>query len=120
VLRGGRVTHSDSHSISARASKLDKQGYYLLRYDPDGSLMGDVWNIAPDRSKGRSLHYAAFPEDLCDIPIRATCPPSGVVLDPFVGTGTSLAVAQKLGRHGIGIDLSDEYLNLARQRLQIS
>ncbi|AFO86913.1 helix-turn-helix domain-containing protein [Phaeobacter inhibens] len=120
VLRGGRVTHSDSQSISARASKLDRQGYYLLRYDPDGSLMGDVWNIAPDRSKGRSGHYAAFPQDLCDVPIRATCPPSGVVLDPFVGTGTSLVVARKLGRHGIGIDLSDEYINLARQRLQIS
>ncbi len=120
VLRGGRVTHSDSQSISARASKLDQQGYYLLRYDPDGSMMGDVWNIAPDRSKGRSGHYAAFPEDLCDIPIRATCPPSGVVLDPFVGTGTSVVVAQKLGRHGIGIDLSDGYLDLARQRLQIS
>lgn len=117
VLRGGRVTHSDSHSISARASKLDKQGYYLLRYDPDGSLMGDVWNIAPERSKGRSLHYAAFPVDLCDIPIRSTCPPSGVVLDPFVGTGTSLAVAQKLGRHGIGVDLSDDYLTLAAKRL---
>ena len=120
VLRGGRVTHSDSQTISARASKLESQGYYLLRYDPDGSMMGDVWNIAPDRSKGRSGHYAAFPEDLCKIPISATCPPSGVVLDPFVGTGTSLIVAQKLGRHGIGIDLSDEYLNLARQRLQIS
>lgn len=120
VLRGGRVTHSDSQSISARASKLDKQGYYLLRYDPNGSLMGDVWSIAPDRSKGRSIHYAAFPEDLCDIPIKATCPPSGVVLDPFVGSGTSLVVAQRLGRHGIGIDFSDEYLNLARQRFQIN
>ena len=117
VLRGGRVTHSDSQSISARASKLESQGYYLLRYDPDGSLMGDVWNIAPDRSKGRSLHYAAFPEELCDIPIRATCPPSGVVLDPFVGSGTSLVVAQRLGRHGIGIDLSEEYLKLSAKRL---
>lgn len=120
VMRGGRVTHSDSSSISARASKLERDGFYILKYDPKGSLMGDVWDISPDRTKGRSTHYAAFPEALCETPIGSTCPPSGVVLDPFVGTGTTLLVAQTMGRHGIGIDLSERYLQIARDRLGLA
>jgi len=39
------------------------------------------------------------------------------VLDPFVGSGTTLAVAQRLGRNGIGTDINDEYLELAKKRL---
>lgn len=120
VMRGGRVTHSDSSSISARASKLDQDGFYILKYDPKGSMMGDVWEISPDRTKGRSAHYAAFPEALCEVPIGSTCPPSGVVLDPFAGTGTTLLVAKKMGRHGVGIDLSEQYLQIARDRLGLA
>jgi hypothetical protein len=118
VLRGGRVTHSDSLQTSARASRLDDQGYYLLKYDPRGSLPGDVWDLAPDRTKGRDTHYAAFPPSLCERPILSTCPADGIVLDPFVGSGTTLIAAQQLGRRGIGIDLSAAYLEIASVRLR--
>jgi site-specific DNA-methyltransferase (adenine-specific) len=117
VLRGGRVTHSDSPQTSARADRLDDHGFYILKYDPRGSLPSDVWQLAPDRSTGRETHYAAYPTALCEKPIMATCPADGVVLDPFVGTGTTLLAALQLGRRGIGIDLSPEYLSLAKQRL---
>ena len=117
VLRGGRVTHSDSPQTSARAGRLDGDGFYILRYDPRGSLPSDVWELAPDRSTGREIHYAAYPASLCERPILATCPQDGVVLDPFVGTGTTLVAALQMGRRGIGIDLSHEYLSLASQRL---
>ncbi len=120
IIRGqNRVTHSDSQHTSARATRLVRDGFYLLKYDPRGSLSGDVWTLAPERSKGRDLHYAAYPEALCEKPILATCPIGGVVLDPFVGSGTTLAAAQRLGRHGIGIDLSEEYLKLATDRLNL-
>ena len=119
VLRGARIAHSEGvEGRAGRAEELRSKGFTILKYDPKGSLKGDVWEIGPDRTRGRSLHYAAFPEELCDTPIRASCPEGGIVLDPFVGTGTSLVVAQRLGRHGIGIDLSDDYLSIARERLQ--
>jgi site-specific DNA-methyltransferase (adenine-specific) len=46
----------------------------------------------------------------------ATCPIDGIVLDPFVGTGTSVAVAYSFGRKSIGIDISEEYIKIANQR----
>ena len=121
ILKGrNRVTHSDVESVSSRAAILDREGFYILRYHPMGSLPRDVWNLAPERTKGRYGHYAAFPESLCELPLLATCPAGAVVLDPFVGTGTTLVAAQQMGRHGIGIDLSAEYLEIARQRLEPS
>ena len=75
-----------------------------------------MWDILPEDSQGRGGHYAPFPADLCRIPILATCPPGGVVLDPFCGTGTALAVAAELGRRSVGIDAAEEYLAMARAR----
>jgi site-specific DNA-methyltransferase (adenine-specific) len=60
---------------------------------------------------------APFPEALCDPLIRSFCPPGGVVLDPFMGSGTTLAVAKKLGRRGIGWDIRHSMVVLTRQRL---
>ena len=75
-----------------------------------------MWDILPEDTQGRGLHFAPFPADLCRIPILATCPPDGVVLDPFCGTGTAMLVASQLGRRSVGIDLAEEYLALARRR----
>lgn len=118
VLRGRqRATHSDQASVSGRARELRDKGFYLLRYHPKGSKPGDVWEILPEDTQGRDGHFAAFPEDLCRTPILATCPPGGVVLDPFCGTGTALKVARELGRHAVGIDISKDYIKQARKRL---
>lgn len=118
ILRGeNRVIHSDDPTNSKRSDMLREQGFYFLRYDPRGTLPKDVWTLSPDRSRGRTNHYAAFPEELCEIPIKATCTGGGIVLDPFVGTGTTILAAQNLGRRGIGIDLSQDYLDIAQSRL---
>jgi DNA modification methylase len=118
VIRGQqRVTHSDSTTISGRARELQKKGFYFLRYHPEGPKMGDVWDIPPEDTHRRTGHFAAFPQELCRIPILATSPPNGVVLDPFCGTGTTLVAARDLGRNSIGIDISLEYINIAKQRL---
>ena len=111
-----RTTHSNSETVSGRAKELVQKGFYILRYHPDGSKPNDVWDIIPEDTAGRGEHYAAYPEDLCRIPILATCPPCGIVLDPFCGTGTTNKVAQELSRKSVGIDLSEQYINLARQR----
>lgn len=112
-----RTTHSDSIKLSGRAKELKNKGYYFLFYNPKGAMPGDVWDIVPEDTQKRQSHYAPYPEELCVIPIKSTCPPDGVVLDPFSGTGTTMKVAYELGRKSVGIDICSEYINLAKQRL---
>jgi len=114
VIRGQqRATHSDSERVSGRARELKERGFYFLRYHPDGTKPSDVWDIIPEDTQKRKNHFAPYPKDLCRIPILATCPEDGIVLDPFCGTGTTMQVAFALGRKSIGIDISREYIEEA-------
>ncbi len=117
IIRGQqRATHSDSALVSGRAKELNDKGFYFLKYHPKGSKPGDVWEILPEDTQQRNGHFAPYPEDLCKIPILATCPPDGIVIDPFCGTGTTLFVAQSLNRKSIGIDVSEHYLQITEER----
>ncbi len=117
IIRGQqRTTHSDNEALSGRAKELREKGFYFLRNHPKGSKPSDVWEIIPEDTQNRQLHFAPFPVDLCRIPILATCPNDGIVLDPFSGTGTTLCAASNFGRKSVGIDISPEYHELARQR----
>ncbi len=121
IIRGQqRTTHSDSESVSGRAKELKGKGFYFLKYHPNGSKPSDVWDILPEDTQKRGDHFAPYPEDLCKIPILATCPPDGIVLDPFCGTGTTMLVAKNLNRKSIGIDIAKSYLQLAEKRCQES
>lgn len=121
IRKQQRTTHSASNRVSGRARELEQRGFYFLKYHPDGSKLSDVWDILPEdtqlKGRGANNHFAPYPTDLCRIPILATCPPGGLVLDPFVGTGTTCLVAAQLGRKSVGIDISPEYLDAAQQRL---
>ncbi len=120
IIRGQqRATHSDSERVSGRARELAERGFYFLRFHPNGAKPGDVWDIVPEDTQNRRLHFAPYPEDLCMIPILATCPDGGVVLDPFCGTGTTNLVAFKLGRKSVGIDVSRAYLRHAKERCRL-
>jgi DNA modification methylase len=120
IIRGQqRTTHSDSQKISGRARELKEKGFYFLKYHPNGSKPSDVWDILPEDTQKRQMHFAAYPEDLCKIPILATCPEGGIVLDPFCGTGTTMLVAMCLGRKSIGVDVSSDYVALAEERCRI-
>lgn len=74
-----------------------------------------VWaiNIKPYKND----HFATFPESLVETPIRAGCPEGGVVLDPFMGAGTTALVAKKLGRQYLGIEINSKYIKMAKERL---
>jgi len=74
-----------------------------------------VWDI-PTSANG-SEHYAAYPEKLCETPILAGCPADGIVLDPFAGTGTTGAVAKRLGRKSVLIELSPKYCQIIEKRI---
>ena len=81
--------------------------------------MFTVWDIS-SHSKYHGAHFAVYPPELIKVPILATCPPEGVVLDPFVGSGTTCVVAKELNRKYVGIDISEEYVKLARDRISTS
>jgi len=117
IIRGQqRTTHSDKENVSGRAKEMRDKGFYFLKYHPNGSKPSDVWDIIPEDTQKRESHFAPYPMDLCRIPILATCPVGGIVLDPFCGTGTTLLAARNLGRRSVGIDLSAEYLDLTADR----
>ncbi len=117
IIRGcQRATHSDSTKVSGRAKELRDRGFYFLRYHPKGSKPSDVWDIIPEDTQGRKAHFAPYPLDLCRIPILATCPEDGVVLDPFCGTGTTMLAARMMGRKSVGIDICPQYIEHARER----
>ncbi len=117
IIRGQqRTTHSNSEKVSGRAKELKEKGFYFLKYHPKGSKPSDVWEILPEDTQKRKLHFAPYPVDLCKIPISSTCPPDGIILDPFCGTGTTMLAAKLLGRKSCGIDLSQHYLEIAKER----
>ena len=121
VIKGAnqRVTNGNTTNLSGRAKELEEKGFYFLFYNPKGSMISDVWQIVPEDTQGRKLHFAPYPEDLVKIPMILTCPPGGVVLDPFSGTGTTNVVAMRMNRRSIGIDMSEEYIELAKERCGI-
>jgi DNA modification methylase len=122
IIRGQqRTTHSDATEVSGRAGEIEKRGFCILPYHPKGSKPGDVWQIIPEDEWRVDSHCAVFPEELCRLPVLATAPEAdGVVLDPFVGTGTAVKVARDYGRRGIGVDSCLEYLNVAQSRLGLA
>lgn len=73
-----------------------------------------VWLIRSVRQNDR--HEAEFPEELAARVIRLFSPEGGAVLDPFVGSGTTTAVARKLNRHWLGIESDPEYARIAKRR----
>mgnify|MGYP001238718886 CR=1 FL=1 len=75
-----------------------------------------VWDISTKPFKGP--HYATFPPDLIEPMIKAGCPDGGIVLDPFLGSGTTALVAKQLGRDFIGIELNSEYCKMAEERIE--
>lgn len=118
IIRGTqRATHSDSTRYSGRADELRRQGFCILPYHKRGTKPGDVWRIIPEDRWRKDEHFAVYPVELCEIPIKATCPPDGIVLDPFVGTGTTVVAALQLHRRAIGIDTSADYLRVAQERI---
>ena len=116
----------EPHSMTSWTAESDSNGFNSSNvreharfsqklYNPSGRNKRTVGEIATQPYP--EAHFATYPEKLVEPCILAGCPQDGTVLDPFVGSGTTLAVAQKLVRKGIGTDLSAEYLGLAAKRL---
>jgi len=122
--------HYDAAAIAERATGLarsfngsdgSKSGAQGDRNDGGRERIGDfvfsrnrrsVWTVSTLPYSG--AHFATMPETLVEPCILAGCPMGGRVLDPFVGSGTVVAVAERLGRVGVGVDL--RYQDLAAER----
>lgn len=85
-------------------------------FHPKGRNRRTVWKIPT--TPFPEAHFAVFPEKLVETCILAGCPEGGVVLDPFMGSGTTGLVALKIGRGFIGIELNPGYVKLAEQRIR--
>lgn len=75
----------------------------------------ELWKISPETNR---LHPAPFPEELAKSCIKLFSFVDDVILDPFVGSGTTCAVAKKLRRRWVGVDVQEEYVRMAKERLK--
>ena len=118
-MRGGRLHFHRRKSTPESGKNGGRQNLHDGRWDqafhPLGRNKRTVWSIP--LSKCREAHFAVFPEALVATCITATCPPGGLVLDPFLGSGTTAVVAQRLGRNYLGIDCVEAYCAMAARRL---
>ncbi len=81
-----------------------------------GIIPSDVWTIATQHSG--TARYRIAPDMLYRLPIVATCPRNGIVLDPYCGSGTACRIAYELNRRSIGIDINAEFIRKARSSIE--
>ena len=81
---------------------------------------GTVWNylMAGDKNPLKRKHPAVFPDKIPYDLIQCFCPPNGIVLDPFMGSGSTAVAAKRLKRNYIGFDICEEYCKLAEERIK--
>lgn len=112
---GGKImTGSGARKTNGETQKTVTRPINLMK------CRGTIWNylMAGDKNPLKRKHPAVFPDKIpCDF-IQCFCPESGVVLDPFCGSGSTLVMAKKLNRKFIGFDIVNEYCELTKKRLE--
>jgi DNA modification methylase len=106
----------DKHSRTSRkrfptdkVNGIRKEGYYPM------ANKRSVWTV--NTKPYNEAHFAVFPEELIVDCIKAGCPENGIVLDPFLGSGTTAIVARKLNRNFIGFELNPDYVKIINKRI---
>lgn len=110
MLLGG----GDSILHAQRKAELEEKGFCFIEAS-SRERIGDVWTIGVSQEKE---HSCPFPLELLTYPILSSCPKQGIILDPFVGSGTTLVAAKKLHRRAIGFEIEPRYVDLARRNLE--
>jgi site-specific DNA-methyltransferase (adenine-specific) len=111
----------NKEAVTVPSARQEKYGD--RRAAPGGKIMGDVWTISRvcgtfvERVKGVPTQ---LPEELVRRIIGVSSNPGDTVLDPFAGSGTTVAVAAAMGRQGIGIELNPDYAEIACRRVKES
>ena len=110
TMVGAAVRKKDGTQRKSRPVKIN-----LLKCP--GTVM-NFGNSCGDGSKLKHKHPAVFPDKLAKDMIACFCPPDGIVIDPFNGSGTTCVMAKNLKRNYIGIDISKEYNEICSERLE--
>lgn len=111
--------------FSEKFNNIDKQMNYVI-YETDdinknihkGRIKRAVWSVNTKPFKGG--HFAPYPKELIEKPIISCCPIGGIVLDIFIGSGTTGIVALENNRKYIGIELNEQYIEVANNRINES
>jgi len=120
-IEGFRMKIKGIHSMpyggqeGGRKLKIEKQGYSIIRIHGK-PMKKDIIEAPVETLKG-NIHPAVYPEYIIKEFIKLLTNEGDIVLDPFVGSGTTAIAAKKLGRHFIGIDISEKYCKYAMDRL---
>lgn len=116
-------THSTETILWARKDTKDARHYYnydLMKEINHNKQMKDVWqgSLTKPSEKSFGKHPTQKPEYLVERIILASTREDDRILDPFIGSGTTAVVSKKLNRKCIGIELNEEYLKIAKERLK--
>jgi len=110
------------HRVYAGQKTCDCPPHYLSCLSPKEWIKAQlgVWRFAYEKRdiRDKTLHPATFPIGLARRVIELFTHRGELVLDPFVGSGTTLVAAQDLDRNALGLDLQEEYIALARRRIK--
>ena len=112
----GRSDHT-KYAGTKMQHQIDRGQENFLYLDQEYRRKRDVWEVSTNNYKADE-HFAMFPEKLIEPCILAGSEKGCIVLDPFFGSGTTGAVAKRLGRSYIGIDLNPKFCEIARQRIE--
>ena len=101
-----------------RTGKREKRGYFLPKISNPGNVV-DCGTVGGGHLGNKLAHEneAPFPEKLAEFFIKSFCGPERIVLDPFIGSGTTAAVAERFSRRWIGIDIRQSQVELSRKRI---
>lgn len=94
----------------------DRKYYFNKQPLVDKKVDEDVWTIVP-RPSGTEIETAPFPDELVERCIDIGCPVGGIILDPFVGSGTTIDVALRKGCSAVGIDISRKFCNYILKKM---
>ena len=96
----------------------DSNEYKEWKPNPLGALPTTLVNISSESKRIADNHVAVYPVELAFYFIKGSTKPGDLVLDPFMGTGTTAVSSKSLGRNFIGFELQEEYIKVANSRLQ--
>lgn len=111
-IYGGTVLSGTIRQKDGSTRRMSSEGKILAEY----GIRFNVWTMSSER-RVKTGHPAPFPEALAQDHIISWSNPGDVVLDPFMGSGTTAAASLKTGRKYIGFEISEEYCHIARQRV---
>jgi DNA modification methylase len=118
AIHAGRIVEYDGTQKNSTASADPRMRTRIAKDTTVGDTRNrrSVWSITTQPFDG--AHFATMPPELAETCIKAGCPSSGVVLDPFGGAGTTGLVADRLARDAILLELNPEYARIARDRIR--